>query len=67
MLAASSLFLPMQLQNDFYGGGMMEEKEVVPAGLVTMLLAGYLRTIYIMAAGWVLTTAALLAYIVYCR
>ena len=46
---------------------MMEEKEVVPAGLVTMLLAGYLRTIYIMAAGWVLTTVALLAYIVYCR
>lgn len=39
---------------------MMEEKEVVPAGLVTMLLAGYLRTIYIMAAGSAvsLTTAA---------
>ena len=53
----------MQLQNDFYGGGMMEEKELVPAGLVTMLLTGYLRTIYIMAAGWVLTTVALLGYI----
>ncbi len=42
---------------------MMEEKELVPAGLVTMLLTGYLRTIYIMAAGWVLTTVALLGYI----
>lgn len=43
---------------------MVEEvKETVPAGLVTMLLAGYLRTIYIMAAGWTLTTVALLLYI----
>nr|DAO81372.1 MAG TPA: hypothetical protein [Caudoviricetes sp.] len=59
----------MQLQNKtrMTDGGMMEEKELVPAGLVTMLLTGYLRTIYIMAAGWVLTTVALLAYIVYCR
>ena len=57
----------MQLQNDFYGGGMMEEKELVPAGLVTMLLTGYLRTIYIMAAGWVLTTVALLGYILLSR
>lgn len=46
---------------------MMEENEQVPAGLVTMLLAGYLRTIYIMAAGWVLTMAALLAYIALSR
>lgn len=42
---------------------MVEEKETVPAGVVTMLLTGYLRTIYIMAAGWVLTTIALLLYI----
>lgn len=46
---------------------MMDNKEQVPAGLVTMLLAGYLRTIYIMAVGWVLTTVALLGYIVLSR
>ena len=53
----------MQLRNKNTDGEMMEEKELVPAGLVTMLLTGYLRTIYIMAAGWVLTTVALLGYI----
>jgi hypothetical protein len=57
----------MQLQNEFYGWWIMEEKEPVPAGLVTMLLTGYLRTIYIMAAGWVLTTIALLGYILLSR
>ena len=57
----------MQLRNKNTDGGMMEEKELVPAGLVTMLLTGYLRTIYIMAAGWVLTTVALLGYILLSR
>lgn len=42
---------------------MVEEKESLPAGIVTMLLKGYLRTIYIMAAGWVFTTLALLLFI----
>ena len=57
----------MQPRNKNTDGGMMEEKELVPAGLVTMLLTGYLRTIYIMAAGWVLTTVALLSYILVSR
>lgn len=65
MLDASSLFLPMQLQNDFYGGGMMEEKEQLPAGIITMLLTGYVDTIafqrkliYAALAGWAITTIA---------
>ena len=55
----------MQLQNDFYGGGMMEEKEQLPAGIITMLLKGYVDTIafqrkIICAAllGWVATAIA---------
>lgn len=71
MLDASSLFLPMQLQNDFYGGGMMEmeEKEQLPAGIITMLLTGYVDTIafqrkliYASLAGWAITTIAFIVY-----
>lgn len=61
----------MQLQNDFYGGGMMEmeEKEQLPAGIITMLLTGYVDTIafqrkliYAALAGWAITTIAFIVY-----
>lgn len=55
----------MQLQNDFYGGGMMEEKEQLPAGIITMLLTGYVDTIAFqrklicaVLVGWAITTIA---------
>ena len=57
----------MQLQNKFYGGGMMEEKEQLPAGVITMLLKGYVETIafqrkmiYAILFGWVATVIACL-------
>lgn len=49
---------------------MMEEKESLPAGIVTMLLEGYLRIIafqrnvlYAALAGWAATTIAFVVYI----
>ena len=64
------MLLLMRLQNDFYGGGMMkEEKEQLPAGIITMLLTGYVDTIafqrnliYAALAGWAITTIAFIVY-----
>lgn len=48
----------------------MEEKESLPAGVVTMLLEGYIKTImfqrnvlYAAIAGWAATVIAFLVYI----
>lgn len=49
---------------------MMEEKESLPAGVVTMLLEGYVRMIafqqnvlYAMLGGWLATVIAFVIYI----
>lgn len=48
---------------------MMEEKEQLPAGIITMLLKGYVETIafqkkliYAALAGWGITTIAFIVY-----
>lgn len=49
---------------------MMEEKESLPAGVVTMLLEGYIKTIafqqnvlYAVIGGWFATVIAFMVYI----
>ena len=48
---------------------MKEEKEQLPAGIITMLLTGYVDTIafqrnliYAALAGWAITTIAFIVY-----
>lgn len=51
------------------GGRMVEEKEQLPAGIITMLLTGYVDTIAFQRklicaalAGWAITTIAFIVY-----